>query len=376
MEQVDCVVIGAGVIGLAVARRLAQAGREVLVLEAADSFGTITSSRNSEVIHAGIYYPPGSLKARLCVAGRRALYAYLDDRGLPYKNCGKLIVATEDAQRAKLERLAETAAANDVEGLTPIDAADAMRLEPALQCVSALWSPVTGVFDSHAFMLALLGDVEDAGGMFVRSAPVERAAVMADGLLRIDVGGDAGMTLAARAVVNAAGLAAPAVAARFDGLPERCVPQPRFAKGQYFSHRGRAPFSRLIYPAPVDGGLGVHVTVDMGGAARLGPDVTWDTAPDDVSVDPARIDAFYEAARAYWPSLDRDRLQPDYAGVRPKLSGPGEPPADFRLDGPAVHGVDGLLNIFGLESPGLTASLAVADEAAARLFDWNTASAA
>jgi len=370
MDQIECVVIGAGVIGLAVARRLAQAGHEVLLLETESAFGTMTSSRNSEVIHAGIYYPKDSLKARLCVRGRALLYAYCDARGVEHRRCGKLIVAATPGQRSDLERIAGAARANGVDDLRMLEASEALALEPALSCASALLSPSTGIIDSHGYMLSLLGEAEDAGAMLVERSAVRRMHVESDGI--VVVAGDAGESLIkARCVVNAAGIDAPRVAASVQGIAAQAVPKAYYAKGSYFTLGARNPFSRLIYPVPEPGGLGVHLTIDLAGQARFGPDVEWLDTPD-YQVDPARADRFYERIRAYWPGLPDGALAPGYAGVRPKISGPGEPAADFRIDGPEQHQVPGLINLLGIESPGLTASLAIADEAgliADRIFE-------
>ncbi len=358
MDSVDCVVAGAGVIGLAVARALAQAGREVIVLEAAEGIGTETSSRNSEVIHAGIYYPAGSLMARFCVAGRRALYDFCRDRGVPHRNCGKLIVATSAEEDGRLAGIKARAEANGVEGMRVLSAAEARALEPNLSCTSALLSPATGIVDSHAYMLALQGEAEAAGAMVVFLSPVVAARAGRDGI-EVEVGGTEPVTLRCRLLVNAAGLHAPALARRIAGMPADRVPTGYYAKGNYFTLAARAPFSRLIYPVPVPGGLGVHLTIDLGGQARFGPDVEWiDTL--DYTVDPRRADGFYAAVRRYWPALPDGALQPGYAGIRPKITAPGAPAADFVVQGPQTHGVAGLVNLFGIESPGLTASLALA----------------
>ena len=359
-ERVDCVVIGAGVVGLAIGRALAEAGREVIVLERHNAFGSETSSRNSEVIHAGIYYGAGTLKARFCVAGKKALYAYCRERNISHKNCGKLIVAISEAQVGRLDGIAERARRNGVDDLRPVSTDEAREMEPDVICAAGLLSPSTGVVDSHGFMLSLLGDLEAAGGALAFGASVDHGRVE-DGGVRLHVGGAEEIDVLAKTVVNSAGLSAERVARSIEGLPPAFVPEMRYAKGQYFAYTGKSPFSHLIYPLPEDGGLGVHVTVDLGGAARLGPDVTWDVAPDDLEVDPERLSAFYDAAQTYWPGLERDRLRPDYAGIRPKLSAPGAAPADFRIDGPSEHGVDGLINLYGIESPGLTSSLAIAD---------------
>ena len=359
MESVDCVVIGAGVVGIAVARALAQVGREVLVLEAADAIGTETSSRNSEVIHAGIYYPQGSLMARLCVQGRHMLYAFCAEHGVEARRCGKLIVATSAAEAERLGAIRLRAEANGVDDMRLLGAAEAQALEPALHCTAALLSPSTGVVDSHAYMLALQGEAEAAGALFAFLSPVAGGAVTEAGVT-LEVGGAEPMALSCRLVVNAAGLHAPGLARRIQGMPSQLVPQTYYAKGNYFTLAGRSPFSRLIYPVPVPGGLGVHLTIDLGGQARFGPDVEW-VDRLDYTVDPRRADGFYEAVRRYWPALPDGALQPGYAGIRPKIVPPGAPAQDFVLQGPATHGVAGLVNLFGIESPGLTAAIAVGE---------------
>ncbi|MCZ4328712.1 NAD(P)/FAD-dependent oxidoreductase [Castellaniella denitrificans] len=364
-DRVDCVVIGAGVVGLAVARACALAGLETLALEAESAIGTATSARNSEVIHAGLYYPRGSLKARLCVQGRQALYDYCASHGVAHQRRGKLIVATRDEQIGALERIGAAAAANGVHDLRRLDAAQARAREPALRCVAALESPSTGIIDSHGLMLALLGDLESAGGLVAVRSPVLSGRILADGIL-LRVGGDEPMELIARRVVNCAGLHAQAVAAALDGLPPDSIPAGRYAKGNYYALSGKAPFSRLIYPVPEPGGLGVHLTLDLGGQARFGPDVEWIDAID-YTVDPARADGFYAAIRRYWPDLRDGALRPDYAGIRPKLAVPAGQDADFLIQDARTHGVPGLVNLYGIESPGLTACLAIADEVTARL---------
>lgn len=360
--EADCVVIGAGVIGLAAARALALKGHEVILLEAESAIGTGTSSRNSEVIHAGIYYPRGSLKARACVEGKARLYAYLTERGLPHKRCGKLIAATQKDQLGELDAICAKAAANGVTDLELMSARQAMALEPALQCEAALLSPSTGILDAHAYMLALQGDFEDAGGMIAFNTPVIRAEAKPQGGFEIETGGASPIRLSANLLINAAGLAAPHVASLIDGMPQQHLPKAYYARGNYFTLSGRAPFSRLIYPVPEAAGLGIHLTLDMGGQARFGPDVEWIEKPD-YEVKEARGESFYAAIRTYWPALKDGALVPAYAGIRPKISGPGEPAADFLVQGPQTHGLPGLVHFFGIESPGLTASLALADEA-------------
>ncbi len=362
MEQVECVVVGAGVVGIAVARALALAGRDVLVLEAAEGIGTGISSRNSEVIHAGIYYPANSLMARLCVRGKSLLYEFCRANGVAHRGCGKLIVATSDEEAEQLHLIQARAAANGVADLRRLTAAEARALEPNLFCTAALLSPSTGIVDSHAYMLAMQGQAEAAGAMFVFHSPVEGAAVTGDGIL-LRVGGAEPMELSARLVVNAAGLSAPALARGIAGMPAGRIPTPYYAKGSYFTLTGRSPFSRLIYPVPVAGGLGVHLTIDLGGQARFGPDVEWVDSPD-YTVDPRRADVFYDAVRRYWPALPDGALQPGYAGIRPKIVPPAIAKQDFVIQGQAAHGVPGLLNLFGIESPGLTAALALGEEVA------------
>jgi L-2-hydroxyglutarate oxidase LhgO len=359
MDKVDCVVVGAGVIGLAVARRLAQAGREVIVLEAAEGIGTVTSSRNSEVIHAGIYYPAGSWMARMCVSGKRALYAYCRDHGIPHRNCGKLIVATSPSETEKLQSIKAHAEANGVLDMQTLSAEAARALEPALNCSAALLSPSTGIIDSHAYMLALRGDAEEAGAAYAFHTPLLRAKATT-GRIEMDTGGDAPMTLQCDLLINAAGLDAPAVARSIEGMPIELIPVPYLAKGNYFSCNARAPFSHLIYPVPEPGGLGVHLTLDMAGQARFGPDVEWVDAID-YAVDPSRAERFYPAIRRYWPTLPDGALMPSYSGIRPKIVPPAVASQDFLMQGPRDHGVAGLINLFGIESPGLTSSLAIAD---------------
>jgi len=365
VDRVDCVVIGAGVVGLAVARRLALSGVEVVVLEAAEAIGTETSSRNSEVIHAGIYYTTGSLKARYCVAGKHALYDFCDSHGVEHRRCGKFIVATSDDQIPELERLKNVAAANgvpDLEWRTPEEIAE---VEPAVFCVGALWSPSTGIIDSHGLMLAYQGDAEEAGMMLAVHSPVIGGKIEEDGIL-LSVGGQSPMDIKARWVVNSAGLYAQKLAGSLEGLAPEFVPPTYFAKGNYYSLIGKPPFKRPIYPVPEKAGLGVHVTVDLGGQIRFGPDVEW-IDQINYDVDPKRADKFYDAVRKYYPALADGAIQPAYSGIRPKLQAPDEAAKDFVLQGAAEHGINGLVNLFGIESPGLTASLAVADTVAEML---------
>ena len=365
-ERVDCVVVGAGVVGLACARALASAGRDVIVVEAENAFGTVTSARNSEVIHAGIYYPTGSLRALLCVRGKALLYDYCASHGVNHRRCGKLIVAQNDAEVAQLQIIEQRARANGVHDLQWLSRAEALALEPQLQCMRALLSPSTGIVDSHGLMLALLGDAQAAGTMLALLSPVLRAAATPQGI-ELEVGGDTATTLLADAVVNSAGHGAPVLAAATRGLAAEHVPQRFFAKGCYFTLGGRSPFSHLVYPAPGESShLGVHLTLDLGGQAKFGPSFRWvDTL--DHTLDEAEADHFYDEVRRYWPGLKDGALQPGYVGVRPKIRGPGEPAQDFRIDGPPQHGVPGLVNLFGIESPGLTSSLAIAERVAGLL---------
>jgi L-2-hydroxyglutarate oxidase LhgO len=361
LERVACVVVGAGVVGLALARALSRRGLEVVVLEAEERIGTGISSRSSEVLHAGLYYPAGSLKARLCVGGRRELYAYCQARGVPHRRCGKLVVATDEGQVEGLRAIRARAEANGVEGLEWLDGAAARRLEPRLRCAAALHSPATGIVDSHGLMRALRADAEEAGALVVLRSPVVGGRPTPRGL-EVDVGGAEPTSFLAERVFNAAGLGAQAVALAFEGIRPGAVPPRRLAKGSYYGLAGAAPFTRLVYPVPVHGGLGVHLTLDLGGQARFGPDVEW-VEREDYRVDPARAEAFYAEVRRYWPDLPDGALQPAYAGIRPKLHGPGEPAPDFLIQREDAHGVPGLVSLFGIESPGLTACLALAEEA-------------
>jgi L-2-hydroxyglutarate oxidase LhgO len=366
MESVQTVVIGAGVVGLAIARALALSGREVVVLEAADAIGTETSSRNSEVIHAGIYYEPGSLKARLCVEGRERLYPYCDLRGVAYRNCGKLIVAATEGERAGLERVDQRARAAGVTNLQWVSRAQALAMEPALACAHALYSPSTGIIDSHSLMLAYLGEAEDHGAMLARCSRVTRIAAMPGGFrLTAEADGEP-IEIGCREIVNSAGLGAQRIAASIEGLDAAFVPPLYLAKGNYFALGVRCPFTRLIYPIPNEAGLGVHLTLDLAGQGRFGPDVEWIDSID-YDVDPSRCEGFYQEIRTYWPGLPDGCLHASYSGIRPKLVPAGAAAADFRIDGPEHHRVPGLVNLFGIESPGLTASLAIADEVLGRL---------
>ncbi len=366
MSDIDCLVIGAGVVGLAVARELAQAGREVVIAEAADGIGTQTSARNSEVIHAGIYYPPGSLKARVCVEGRKRLYRYLAERGLPHKACGKLIVATSESQKPALETIMARALASGVDSLRWLSGAEAKAMEPEVRCEIALLSPETGVVDSHALMLSLLGECEAAGGSLALNTPITGWRREAEGF-SVDFGGAEPATYTVRTIVNSAGHGAPKLLRQLDGFPAAHVPVQHYAKGNYFALTGRQPFSHLVYPVPEAAGLGIHATIDMGGRVKFGPDVEWVSHDQDLVVDPVRAEKFYAAIRTYWPALPDGALVADYAGIRPKLHGPTEPMPDFRIDGPEVHGVANLVNLLGIESPGLTSSLAIAALVAERL---------
>jgi len=367
MDDVDCIVVGAGVIGLAIARNLAMAGREVILLEASDAIGTGTSSRNSEVIHAGVYYQTGSLMAQSCVAGKKALYAYCAEKGIGHRVCGKLIVAASKNDLSKLDVIRNRAVANGVDDLLVLDEAQAQQLEPALKCAGALLSPSTGIIDSHAYMLALQGDFEEAGGIVAFRSAVTSARKTSNAI-EICAGESEPLELRCKTLINAAGLYASDFAGKIAGMPREQIPKTFYAKGNYFTLQGRAPFSRLIYPAPVAGGLGIHLTLDLGGQARFGPDVEW-VDRIDYTIDPRRGDVFYEAVRRYWPDLPDAALYPAYAGIRPKITPPGEPARDFMIQGPDIHGVPGLLNLFGIESPGLTASLALAELVRAKISE-------
>jgi L-2-hydroxyglutarate oxidase LhgO len=353
-------VVGAGVVGLAVARAAAIAGHEVIVAEKAAGIGTGVSSRNSEVIHAGLYYPTGSLRAHHCPRSRRMLYDYCASHGVPHRKCGKLVVATNESEVPRLEIVFKQAAANGVEGIDIIEGAAARRLEPELACLAAMRSPETGIIDSHSFMLALRGDVEDRGGVVAFNTPIERLRREGGGW-EVAFGGSDPQSIAVDAVINSAGLGAQALARATEGYPSERVPRLVLAKGNYFGFSGRPAFTRLIYPVPVPGGLGVHVTLDLAGRMRFGPDVQW-IDEENYDVDLTRAAAFYARIRDYWPRLPDNSLAADYAGIRPKLTGPGEPAADFMIAGPREHGLPRLVHMFGIESPGLTSALSLADE--------------
>ena len=375
MEQIETVVVGAGVVGLAVARALALAGHEVMVIEKANAIGQGISSRNSEVIHAGLYYPTGSLKAQLCVRGKELLYSYLDKRSLPFQRCGKLIVATDDSQLSKLAAIEAQAAANGVR-VERLSCEQARALEPQLECVAALLSPTTGIVSSHDLMTSLQGDLENAGGMVALATEVKKVQFLkqneqlagvlsAQSAMHSGVNSE-GIEIGFKHLINAAGLFAPLLAQRMEGLDAQFVPQAHYAKGNYYSLNGKAPFKQLIYPIPEAAGLGVHLTLDLGGQAKFGPDVQWlqaitDPAQIDYTVDPRRADAFYAQVRKYWPQLQDGQLTPSYSGVRPKISAPHEAAADFCIQGPAQHGIRGLVNLLGIESPGLTSCMAIGE---------------
>ena len=365
--DIECVVVGAGAVGLATARELAQAGVEVLVVEKAEAIGTGTSSRNSEVIHAGIYYPAGSLKAQLCVQGKHLLYDYCQARGISHSRLGKLIVATTEAENNVLSSIKERAHANGVTDLQWLDQRQAQSLEPALQCTAALLSPSSGIIDSHGLMLAYQGDAENAGAQCVFLSPLLKAKVLGSEGFEVSFGGQEPMTLTCKMLVNAAGLTAPALARLFEGLDPAHIPPSYLCKGSYFSLQGKAPFSHLIYPVPQHAGLGVHLTLDLAGQAKFGPDTQW-VSSEDYELDASRGDGFYEAVRRYWPDLKDGALQPSYTGIRPKISGPDEPAADFMISDHHHHGIAGLVNLFGIESPGLTASLALAQRVKSALI--------
>lgn len=364
----DATVVGAGAVGLACGRALSKRGLTVLVLEKEGHIGQGVSSRNSEVIHGGLYYPTGSLKAKFCVEGRRALYAFLDSRKIDCWKCGKLVVATEEAEVERIEAIFQQATTNGVEGLQHLTGDQARALEPALNAHAAILSPESGVFDSHGYMLALQGEIEDAGGSVVTGAPFEGAELLQGGGFSIRVGGEGATTLTSRLLVTAPGLSAQSVAALIEGYPAGDIPARHLGKGVYFRLTGSAPFNRLIYPPPIPGALGTHYRKDLGGQGVFGPDLAY-VEVEDYSVDPAKAEAFARYIARFWPGATPERLTPDYAGIRPKLHGPGEPQPDFQLHGREHHGVDGLMALFGIESPGLTSSLAVGEAVAAALTE-------
>ena len=364
-ERIECAVIGAGVVGLAIARRLAMSGREVVVLEAEEAFGTHTSSRNSEVIHAGIYYPTGSLKAQLCVAGRRALYQYCAEHEVRHRRIGKIIVACDETELAGLGKYQEQAAINGVEGLRLLTALELAEMEPEVRCVAGFLSPATGIIDSHGLMLAYLGDAESHGAALALASPVVSGRVESDGIV-LEIGGAESMSIQCGMLVNSAGFRAQAVACSIAGIPPHSVPPTHYAIGHYYTLSGAAPFRRLIYPVARQDWLGVHVTIDLGGQVKFGPDFAWIDRVD-YRFDESREAAFYHAIRRYYPGLKDGTLQPGYTGIRPKTHGPNQPAPDFAIQGPRDHGVAGLVNLYGIESPGLTSSLAIADHVAALL---------
>lgn len=364
--DIDAVVVGGGAVGLATAYRLGQRGLSVIVLEKERRIGSGVSSRNSEVIHAGLYYPTGSLRAKLCVEGRRMLYPFLESHNVAFDKCGKLVVATDESEIPALQKIGKQAAINDVEGMSELTGAEARALEPEVRAVAALLSAETGVMDSHGYMLALQGEIEAAGGAVALATPFEGARPLAEGGFEVRAGGEEPTRLACRYLVTAAGLSAQDVAALVDGFPREAIPKAHYGKGVYFRLQGRAPFARLIYPPPIPGALGTHYRRDLGGQGVFGPDLSYVDAPD-YGVDPARAEGFYRYIRKFWPGLPDGALSPDYAGVRPKLHGPDEPQPDFRIDGPQAHGIAGLVALFGIESPGLTSSLAIGEEVGVRL---------
>jgi len=362
-EKIDCAVIGAGVVGLAIARRLALEGREVVILEAEEAFGTHTSSRNSEVIHAGIYYPTGSLKARLCVAGRIALYRYCAEHDVDHRRIGKLVVATDEDQIAALHEYRRQAEINGVTDLKMLNAREVAALEPEVRGVAGFLSPSTGIIDSHGLMLSYLGEAQARGAALALASPVTGGAVADQGIV-LDVGGREATQVVCRSVVNSAGFHAQAVARSIAGIPPTTIPPTYYAIGHYYALAGKAPFRRLVYPVARQDWLGVHVTIDLGGQVKFGPDFKW-IERIDYRFDESREAAFYEAIRRYYPGLKDGTLQPGYTGIRPKIAGPGKAAPDFVIQGPRDHGVPGLINLYGIESPGLTASLAIADHVAA-----------
>ncbi len=364
--ETDAIIVGAGAVGLATGYALARRGISPIVLEAGPTIGHGISSRNSEVIHAGLYYPTGSLKARVCVDGRRALYDFLTSHGVAHDRCGKLVVATNDAEIPRLDDILTQSRVNGVEGVTAITGREARTMEPELHAVAALWSPESGLFDSHGYMLALQGEIEDAGGNVVTSTPFESATPLPQGGFAVRTGGDDPTTLTTRTLIVAAGLSAPRLAGQIEGFPADKLPVIHFGKGNYFALRGKAPFRRLIYPPPIKGALGTHYRRDLGGQARFGPDLHF-VDEEDYRVEIERLPLFYQSIRRFWPGLQDGTLFPDYTGIRPKLHGPDQPQPDFRIDGPDQHGLDGLVTLFGIESPGLTSSLAVGEEAVRRL---------
>jgi L-2-hydroxyglutarate oxidase LhgO len=368
----DACVVGAGAVGLATGYAMARRGLSVVVLEKNAIIGEGVSARNSEVIHGGLYYPTGSLKARFCVAGRRALYGFLDDHKIAYRKCGKLVVACEEAQLPRVEAIAAQATANDVEGIRMLSGPETLALEPGLRAVASVLSPESGLFDSHGYMLALRGEIEDRGGALALNTPLLGATPLEDGGFVLRAGGEEATELRVRLLVTAPGLGAQSVAASIEGFPADKIPALHFGKGVYFRLIGKAPFEHLIYPPPIPGALGTHYRKDLGGQAVFGPDLAY-VETEDYTVDPAKAADFESYIRQFWPGLPDNALSPDYAGLRPKIHGPGEPQPDFRLDGVEMHGIPGLMALFGIESPGLTSSLAIGEAVAARLMDGQEA---
>ena len=364
-ERIECAVIGAGAVGLAIARRLAMSGREVVILEAEEAFGTHTSSRNSEVIHAGIYYPTGSLKARLCVAGRKALYRYCAEHDVHHRRIGKIIVACDESELPGLGKYKEQAEINGVNDLRMLTGDELAEMEPEVRCVAGFLSPSTGIVDSHGLMLAYLGDAESRGASLALGSPVVSGHAAEDGIL-LEVGGAEPMSVLCDIVVNSAGFSAQSVARSIAGIPPQTIPETRYAIGHYYTLSGAAPFRRLIYPVARQDWLGVHVTIDLGGRVKFGPDFSWIDRVD-YRFDESREAAFYKAIRRYYPGLKDGSLQPGYTGIRPKIHGPGQPAPDWAIHGPRNHGIAGLVNLYGVESPGLTSSLAIADHVAGLL---------
>lgn len=358
--EIENLVIGAGVVGLACARQIALSGQECLVLEAKECFGAGVSSRNSEVIHAGMYYPTGSLKAKLCVRGRHLLYEYCKTKSIKHRKIGKIIVATSDLQLSRLAIIKKQAKLNKVDGVSYLSSKEVSTLEPEVVCLGALYSEETGILDSHSFMTSLLADYESLGGLMAYRCPVIELKI-SNGGITATAGIEEVTTIKARKIINASGHSAPKILMQSPGFSKDLIPNQWYAKGNYFSLSGRQPFNHLIYPIPEDAGLGVHATIDLNGRCRFGPDVQWVENEFDFHVDRERLDIFFDAISQYWPGIARNKLMPDYAGIRPKIHGPGSQMPDFLIQSSKDHGIDGLINLLGIESPGLTASLAIAE---------------